>query len=53
MKYETDTGEELTIRMIDTDDVLCWAETKPDSTTVLGTIDSVSKPSLSDFGKVL
>jgi hypothetical protein len=36
MKYETDNGDELTIRMIDTDDVLCWAEEKPDSTTVLG-----------------
>jgi co-chaperonin GroES (HSP10) len=36
IKYETDSGEELIIRMIDTDDVLCWAETQPDSTTVLG-----------------
>jgi co-chaperonin GroES (HSP10) len=53
MKYETESGDEIIIRMIDTDDVLCWAEKQPDSTTVLGTIDSVSPPSLSDFGKVL
>lgn len=38
IKYETESGEVVTIRMIDTGDVLCWAEEKPDSTTILGNL---------------
>jgi len=38
IKYEQNNGETVTIRMIDTDDVLCWNETKPETTTVMGTL---------------
>ncbi len=38
MKYENKEGETFTIRMIDTVDVLCWCEDKPDSTTVFGNL---------------
>lgn len=38
IKHETASGETITIRMIDTDDVLCWSEVKPESTTVLGNL---------------
>lgn len=38
IKHETESGEVITIRMIDTDDVLCWNEIKPESTTVLGNL---------------
>ncbi len=38
IKHELDSGETITIRMIDTDDVLCWAEEKPENTTVMGNL---------------
>jgi co-chaperonin GroES (HSP10) len=45
-------GNKLTIRLIDNNCVMLWDKEQPD-TTVFGFIDTVSKPSLSDFGKVL
>jgi co-chaperonin GroES (HSP10) len=45
-------GDKLTIRLIDNNCVMLWDKEQPD-TTVFGFIDTVSKPSLSDFGKVL
>lgn len=47
-----DNGEKITIRLIDNNCVMLWDKQQPD-TTVFGFIDTVSKPSLSDFGKVL
>jgi co-chaperonin GroES (HSP10) len=47
-----DNGDKITIRLIDTNCVMLWDTHQPD-TTVFGFIDAVSKPSLSDFGKVL
>jgi co-chaperonin GroES (HSP10) len=45
-------GNKITIRLIDNNCVMLWDKEQPD-TTVFGFIDTVSKPSLSDFGKVL
>ncbi len=45
-------GNKLTIRLIDNNCVMLWDKEQPD-TIVFGFIDTVSKPSLSDFGKVL
>jgi co-chaperonin GroES (HSP10) len=47
-----DNGNKITIRLIDNNCVMLWDKEQPD-TTVFGFIDTVSKPSLSDFGKVL
>lgn len=49
---ETETGEKKTIRLIDNNCVIMWDTEQPD-TVIIGTIDGVSAPSLSDFGKVL
>ena len=45
-------GNKITIRLIDNNCVMLWDKEQPD-TTVFGFINTVSKPSLSDFGKVL
>ena len=45
-------GNKITVRLIDNNCVMLWDKEQPD-TTVFGFIDTVSKPSLSDFGKVL
>lgn len=45
-------GDKITVRLIDNNCVMLWDKEQPD-TTVFGFIDTVSKPSLSDFGKVL
>lgn len=52
IEMEESNGDKITIRLIDTNCVMLWDREKPD-TAVFGVIDSVSQPSLSDFGKVL
>lgn len=52
IEIEESNGSKVTIRLIDTNCVMLWDKERPD-TAVLGTIESVSAPSLSDFGKVL
>lgn len=47
-----ENGNKITIRLIDNNCVMLWDKEQPD-TTVFGFIDAVSKPSLSDFGKIL
>ncbi len=52
IEVEEADGTKITIRLIDTNCVMLWDKERPD-TAVFGTIESVSQPSLSDFGKVL
>ena len=49
---ETETGEKITIRLIDNNCVMMWDKEKPD-TAIIGEITNTSAPALSDFGKVL
>lgn len=49
---ETETGEKITIRLIDNNCVMMWDKDKPD-TAIIGEITNTSAPALSDFGKVL
>lgn len=48
IEAEDSVGNKTTIRMIDVNCVLLWDNKEPD-TAVFGTVDTVSRPSLSDF----
>lgn len=52
INIEDETGEKKTIRLIDNNCVMMWDTEKPD-TVIVGAINGVATPSLSDFGKAL